>query len=115
MTDVTGYGLLGHLHELTLASGLAAELDAGTVPALPDVLSLLGRREPPIPGGTRRNRTWVEPHVNWARSVAEERRWLLCDAMTSGGLLIAATPGRRLPGICVGRLREGSAGSISVR
>jgi selenide,water dikinase len=115
MTDVTGYGLVGHLHELALASGLAAELDGDAVPALPDVLNLLGRREPPIPGGTRRNRTWVEPHVNWAPSVAEERRWLLCDAMTSGGLLIASKPRSRSPGVCVGRLREGAAGSISVR
>jgi selenide,water dikinase len=115
MTDVTGFGLLGHLHEMTLASGLAAELDAGAVPAIQGVLELLRSAEPPIAGGSRRNREWVEPWVDWDDAVPEERRWLLCDAMTSGGLLIAARPGSGAPGAPVGRLVEGGAGRISVR
>jgi selenide, water dikinase len=114
MTDVTGFGLLGHLHEMTLASGVAAEVDAGLVPALPGVLDLLRSAEPPIAGGTRRNREWVEPWVEFDPGVPEEREWLLCDAMTSGGLLVAAAPGSGAPGRRIGRLVEGEAGRISV-
>src|SRR4051794_18636630 len=115
MTDVTGFGLLGHLHELALASGVAAELDAGAVPAIDGVLNLLRGDEPPIAGGTRRNREWVEPHVDWDDAVPEELRWLLCDAMTSGGLLIAARPGSGAPGVQIGRVTAGEPGRIAVR
>jgi selenide, water dikinase len=114
MTDVTGFGLLGHLHELTSASGLSAELEAEAVPAIDGVLDLLAGPEPPIAGGSRRNRDWVEPSVSWADSVPEERRWLLCDAMTSGGLLVAAPPGSPAPGDRIGRLVEGEAGRLVV-
>src|SRR3954454_2108341 len=115
MTDVTGFGLLGHLHEMALGSGVAAELDASAVPAIQGVMRLLRRDEAPIAGGTRRNREWVEPWVEWDGGVPEERRWLLCDAMTSGGLLIAAQPGTGAPGAPIGRLVEGEAGRIAVR
>jgi selenide, water dikinase len=114
MTDVSGFGLLGHLRELTSASGVAAEVDAGAVPAIDGVLELLSSPEPPIAGGTRRNRQWVEPQVTWSESVAAERRWLLCDAMTSGGLLVAVPPGARGPGTPIGRLTEGEPGWIRV-
>jgi selenide, water dikinase len=114
MTDVTGFGLLGHLHEMTKASGLAAELEAGSVPAIDGVLDLLLSDEPPIAGGTRRNREWVEPWVEWADDVPEERRWLVTDAMTSGGLLIAAAPGTGAPGVRIGRLVQGEPGRIAV-
>jgi len=111
MTDVTGFGLLGHLHELALASGVAAELEASAVPAIAGVLDLLRSDEPPIAGGTRRNREWVEPWVDFAQDVPEELTWLLCDAMTSGGLLIAAPQG---PGTRIGRLTDGEPGRIAV-
>jgi selenide, water dikinase len=116
MTDVTGFGLLGHLHELASASGVAAEVDAGAVPALRDVDDLLAGAEPPIAGGTRRNREWVEPAVEWEAGVPEHRRWLLCDAMTSGGLLAAVAPERaaEVGGHVVGRLRAGTPGAIAV-
>ncbi|MGH2979096.1 MAG: selenide, water dikinase SelD, partial [Solirubrobacterales bacterium] len=64
MTDVTGFGLLGHLHEMALASGVGAHVDGGAVPALAGVLELLAAGA--IAGGSRRNREWVEPHVGWA-------------------------------------------------
>jgi selenide,water dikinase len=89
MTDVTGFGLLGHLHELALASGVSVEVEAAAVPAIAGVLELLSLDEPPVAGGTRRNREWVEEFADWSASVAETLRWLLCDAMTSGGLLVA--------------------------
>jgi selenide, water dikinase len=112
MTDVTGFGLLGHLHEMAVASGVAAELDAAAVPAIDGVLDLLRGDEPPIAGGTRRNREWVDPFVEWDPALPDELAWLVCDAMTSGGLLIASSTG---PGTRIGRLVEGEPGRISVR
>jgi selenide,water dikinase len=113
-TDVTGFGLLGHLHELCAASGVAAEVEAPAVPSIGGVLDLLRGDEPPIAGGTRRNRAWVEPHVSFAPGVPEELRWLLCDAMTSGGLLVAAPEGSRGLGPRIGRVRAGEPGRITV-
>ena len=115
MTDVTGFGLLGHLREMVSASGVAAEIEASAVPAIAGVPELLESSEPPIAGGTRRNRAWVEPWVDWADDVSEDRRWLLCDAMTSGGLLVAAAPGSGAPGVEIGSIVTGPAGRIAVR
>jgi len=118
MTDVTGFGLLGHLHELALASGLAAEVEAGAVPAIDGVLALLededGRA---VAGGTRRNRAHAEEFSSFADAVAPARRWLVCDAMTSGGLLVSVpgTAAGSIPGAVIGRLLDGPAGAIRVR
>ena len=117
LTDVTGFGLLGHLHELALASGLAAVLDAAAVPAIDGVPALLGDEdERAVAGGTRRNRAHAETFSSFADSVPQPRRWLVCDAMTSGGLLAALSPERagEVPGVVVGRLVEGPAGQIEV-
>src|SRR3954471_2994348 len=65
MTDVTGFGLLGHLRELVEASAVAAEVEAAAVPAIEGVLKLLESAEPPVAGGTRRNRERVEQSVDW--------------------------------------------------
>jgi selenide, water dikinase len=130
MTDVTGFGLLGHLHELALASGLAAEVDAASVPEIAPALSLLSDpAEGAISGGTRRNRAHAEEFTTFSPDVEEGRRWLVCDAMTSGGLLAAVAPGsaqgmsaavapgsaQGMPGAVVGRLVAGEPGAISVR
>jgi selenide, water dikinase len=118
MTDVTGFGLLGHLGELAAASGLAAELEAAAVPAISGVLELLGHPNgQAVAGGTRRNRAHAETFTQFAPSVPEARRWLVCDAMTSGGLLVAVEPRRahEVPGGLIGRLTTGPAGTISVR
>ena len=116
MTDVTGFGLLGHLHELALASGVAAEVGAESVPAIDGVLELLADPSRAVAGGTRRNRDDAESFSTFADDVPEARRWLVCDAMTSGGLLVAVAPERAdaIPGSVVGRLLDGPAGSISV-
>ena len=63
MTDVTGFGLLGHLHEMALASGVEARVEASAVPALEGAVELLAQGA--VAGGSRRNREWVEPHVRW--------------------------------------------------
>jgi selenide,water dikinase len=78
------------------------------------VLDLLRSDEPPIAGGSRRNRDWVAPSVEFADGLPEELRWLVCDAMTSGGLLVAAPPGPDAPGTRIGRLVEGEPGRIAV-
>jgi selenide, water dikinase len=122
-TDVTGYGLLGHLLEMLEASGVAAELDAGTVPVLDGALDLARRGV--IAGGTRRNRAFVEPYVDWG-DLDEADRFVLADAQTSGGLLIAASEdraealaaglrARAVPAAEIGRTTAGTPGSISVR
>ncbi len=117
LTDVTGFGLLGHLHELALASGLCAEVDAGAVPAIAGVLGLLADPdERAVAGGTRRNRAYAEEFSSFAAEVPSARRWLVCDAMTSGGLL-AAVPEESaglIPGAQIGRLVDGPAGAIRV-
>jgi selenide,water dikinase len=112
LTDVTGFGLLGHRHELALASGCAAEVEAAAVPGIPGVLELLERGADVVAGGTRRNREHAETFTWFSGSVPEPRRWLLCDAMTSGGLL-AAVPGA-MHGAAVGRLVDGTPGRITV-
>jgi selenide,water dikinase len=116
LTDVTGFGLLGHLHELTAASGLAAEIDAAAIPAIEGVLELLaGDRA--LAGGSKRNRADAEGFTSWADGVPEPRRRLACDAMTSGGLLVALPPERagEVDGALVGRLVSGPAGTVRVR
>ncbi|MEA2311021.1 MAG: selenide, water dikinase, partial [Solirubrobacteraceae bacterium] len=80
LTDVTGFGLLGHLHELAEASGLAAELDAAAVPAIDGVLALLAD-DAALAGGSKRNRADAEGFTTWAEGVEEPRRRLACDAM----------------------------------
>jgi selenide, water dikinase len=117
LTDVTGFGLLGHLHELAEASGLAAEVSAAAVPAIDSVLELLGDPdERAVAGGTRRNRDHAESFAGFDDAVPEAQRWLVCDAMTSGGLLAAVDPDRaaEIPGVVIGRLVAGPPGTISV-
>ena len=89
VTDVTGFGLLGHLYKLARASNLTAIIDADAVPYLDGARDALDAGY--VSGGTRRNLEWVAPHVAWAgRAEHDEReRLLLADAQTSGGLLIA--------------------------
>jgi selenide,water dikinase len=85
-TDVTGFGLLGHLHHLLAASGVAARLHAHAVPRFEFAEELV--REGHVPGGTRRNLAYVAPQVSFGANVAEAERLILADAQTSGGLLL---------------------------
>jgi selenide,water dikinase len=95
-TDVTGFGLLGHLHKMARASGVTAVVDVRAVPYLS------GARESAydgfVPGGTRRNLDWVRPHLD-AGGYDDIEQLLLADAQTSGGLLLAGEiPGAPLVG-----------------
>lgn len=122
-TDITGYGLLGHLHEVTRHSGVAARIDASAVPLLPTTLEIAAAGH--IPGGTRRNMEDVAGHVTWADGIEETLRTALCDAQTSGGLLMAVPGDRtdemvaelkrmRVDGAVVGEVLEGAAGTLQV-
>jgi selenide, water dikinase len=85
-TDVTGFGLLGHLHKLCRASGVTAVVDSAAVPYLEGAREALAAGY--VSGGSRRNLDWVRPHVDLS-AVDEAEALLLADAQTSGGLLVA--------------------------
>jgi selenide, water dikinase len=115
MTDVTGFGLLGHLHELCAASGIAAQVNAEAVPVI-EGADALARDEHCVAGGSRRNAADAASFTDWSPAVPRERRVLLTDAMTSGGLLVAVPPegGSVAPGTRIGSLVDGPAGHIDV-
>jgi selenide,water dikinase len=115
MTDVTGFGLLGHLHALARESGVAAEVQASAVPALDGVAALLAD-DGAVSGGSRRNREYADGFATFADGVEPWRARLVCDATTSGGLLVAVPPARaaEMPGAVIGRLVAGEPGAIAV-
>lgn len=99
-TDVTGFGLLGHLYKLARASGVTAVVYANAVPYLDGARQALAAGH--VSGGTRRNLDWVRPHL--ASAVGEDELLLLADAQTSGGLLVAGeVPGYPVVGELVVR------------
>jgi selenide,water dikinase len=123
-TDVTGFGLLGHLHEMAAASGVSVRVQAGQVPLLPAVIDLIAQDV--VPGGTRANEGFLEPFIRWEDAVNPQLRLALVDAQTSGGLLIAVAPDRaiqlvdalRAAGVRwtakIGELEAGPAGTMHV-
>ncbi len=121
-TDITGFGLLGHLKSMVKGSGVAAEVSLASVPVLPGVRQLLDNGI--APGGTHRNVSSVEDAVAWDPALTDEDRLLLCDAQTSGGLLMSV-PSARADALVaalrdegapcaavVGRITGGPAGTI---
>ncbi|MFD1939561.1 MULTISPECIES: selenide, water dikinase SelD [Nonomuraea] len=108
-TDVTGFGLLGHLFKLARASGVSAVVDAAAVPLLAGAREAV--RDGYVPGGSRRNLEWVAPHLDRG-SATEETLLLLADAQTSGGLLVAG----EVPGApVIGELVEAGDATIMIR
>jgi selenide,water dikinase len=91
VTDVTGFGLLGHALEMVTASRLGAEIDVGAVPVIDGVRELLDAGM--VAGGTQRNHAFVSDSVDWG-DLALDDQYLLADAQTSGGLLLAVAPER---------------------
>lgn len=107
-TDVTGFGLLGHLHKLCRASGVSAVVEAAAVPYLEPARASYAAGY--VPGGSRRNLDWVRPHLD--AQVSEDELVLLADAQTSGGLLVAG----EVPGYpVIGELVPAGAATITVR
>ena len=122
-TDVTGFGLLGHLRTMMRASGVAAELQADAVPILDGVRALAEAGH--VPGGTRRNLDDLAADLDFSESVEALTRTILADAQTSGGLLMCVAPGQldrlieRLDSVgvgaaIVGEVVEGDPGRIRV-
>lgn len=122
-TDITGFGLLGHLKSMVKSSGVAAEISLSQVPILPGVGELLAQGI--APGGTGRNRDSVADAVHWHPDLSDSDQLLLCDAQTSGGLLISVPAARQdalltaltaagTPAAAVvGRITNGPAGTIA--
>jgi len=123
-TDVTGFGLIGHARELLAASGVAGEIDAAAVPVISGVRELVA--DGMVAGGTQRNHAFVSDTTEWG-ALSEATQFVLADAQTSGGLLIAVAPDRTddlvaalgrhdaLAAAVVGRCVAGSPGHITVR
>ena len=122
-TDVTGFGLLGHLQRMLEASGAGAVVAAAAVPLLPEARALAAADV--VPSGTRRNIAHVAPHVAYDEDVAPDLRVVLADAQTSGGMLLACPPEqadaltetlreRGVEAARIGEVRDGVAGSIRV-
>ncbi len=121
-TDVTGFGLLGHLREMALGSGLAARVDLGSVPVFAGALDYSARGV--RPGRTEDVIAALDPHVEWGPA---DNAWkgVLCDPQTSGGLLMAVDPAnldellgalerRGEEGSCVGRIEQGEPGGVVI-
>jgi selenide,water dikinase len=100
-TDITGFGLLGHLYEMVNASGAGARISARAVPVLDGAAPLATAGA--VAGGTARNLEWLADKVRWDPAIDEATRILLADAQTSGGLLVAVAP--QGAGILEGALR----------
>jgi selenide,water dikinase len=122
-TDVTGFGLLGHLHQMLVASGVAARIEEAAIPLLPGASELAeGDR---FPGGSKRNLADVGANVVFPADLPEHRRLLLADAQTSGGLLLSlpteSVPvllerlqGKAPVAAVIGQITEGPPGRIQV-
>ena len=123
-TDITGFGLMGHLRSMVRASGVGATVGFSKTPLLPGAWQLL--EEGIAPGGTHRNLNSVADSVNWHPEITSEQQVMLCDAQTSGGLLIS-TPQEKLPELLaqleargtlasavIGSITEGPKGEILV-
>jgi len=119
-TEVSGFGLLGHLHEMARASGLSAVVDLERVPVLDEVWDLV--RQGTVPEGTHNNHRYLQGRVDWGNATRDEQL-VLSDSQVSGGLLIACPRERgqalleRLDaagvlGAVLGHLETGSAGRI---
>lgn len=122
-TDITGFGLLGHLRALARASGVSAQVDASRVPILEGARDLAAAGH--VPGGSKRNSRDLDPDLVMGPGIDPVTRTLLCDAQTSGGLLLAVPPSKvaavekALAGAApvvarIGRLVEGRPGRIEV-
>jgi selenide, water dikinase len=114
VTDVTGFGLVGHARELAAGAGARARLRIQSVPVLPGVRELI--EADVVPGGTRANLTAAGVYATFADSVSEVDQLIACDAQTAGGLLaaVSAEAAERLGWPVVGELAGGPAGTVLV-
>ncbi len=118
VTDITGFGLAGHAHEMAHLSGCALHLEYAALPWLPGAQRYAEQWI--FPGGSERNEHYYSQWVQWQRPLAAWQRQLLFDPQTSGGLLVAVVPGeaaallQHAPGWIIGRAAVGEAGQLVV-
>jgi selenide,water dikinase len=108
MTDVTGFGLIGHAREIALASDVSIHISAGKVPVLEGALECV--RAGYIPGGLKNNRDFAECLVEYEDGVADDVRALLFDPQTAGGLLISTPVAASL----IGALRDAGVAAVEI-
>ncbi|MCB2209384.1 selenide, water dikinase SelD [bacterium] len=122
-TDVTGFGLLGHLREMTEGAGLTAQIQFDAVPILPEARRMA--QMDVVPGGTLNNLDYVSPYVDFDETLSRVDRLLLADAQTSGGLLISLSEDqadqlladlqtKNIPAARIGRMVDDNPGRIQV-
>ena len=122
-TDITGFGLIGHLNGMINGSKVAARIRLSNVPVFDGVWDLLSQNT--APGGTHRNLKSALPFTRWDDSISEDAKLLLCDAQTSGGLLLSVAPdkigammnaleARGAMGVKIGEILESSEPYIEV-
>jgi selenide,water dikinase len=109
-TDVTGFGLLGHLAEMVSGSDVSARVFAGQVPVIPEALEFASMGL--IPAGAYKNREFREPMIVFAETVERSRQDVLVDPQTSGGLLLSASGGQA--GELVAALRDEGIGAAQI-
>lgn len=89
-TDITGFGLLGHLYEIAAASKISLEIDSSEVPLIEDILTLAD--EGFFPGGAYNNHEYLKPHISFSKEISETMELVLCDPQTSGGIAMFVGP-----------------------
>lgn len=89
-TDISGFGLLGHLHEMLVAGSKSARISLKDVPIIEETWDLVNAGA--VPGGTHGNYRYLQQYVVWDSGVSREAQFILCDAQTSGGLLMSVPP-----------------------
>lgn len=87
VTDITGFGLLGHTYEMASGSGVSVKIEFNQVPILPGTRELAEKKM--IPGGSRKNHKWLNDAVSYDEALDDLSQLILCDAVTSGGLLVS--------------------------
>lgn len=92
-TDVTGFGLLGHLYEMVADGDLCAKVRLQNIPVMEEAWDLIADKT--LSNGTKNNFHMLKDHVTWDNTLHEAERWILCDAQTSGGLLMAVSEDRK--------------------
>ncbi len=124
-TDITGFGLMGHLKEMVIASGTNVEIDSGKVPLIDGTFELAAAGS--IPGGTRNNLEFIEDIAEWSEGITDLMKLILCDAQTSGGLLISIPEDsvdeflirlqkdHNTTGVSIGRVKGYESRKITVR
>jgi selenide, water dikinase len=125
-TDITGFSLLGHLHEMLISSNLSAEIDYAKVPLYPQVLEMVAMGM--IPGGAYRNLEYVKPYLKWhgKPGIKDDALIILADPQTSGGILAAVPPekgdaflkalvSKNITAAVIGRIVEGTETTITIR